>query len=383
MSKRRKTLVVASILLMALTCLLALRPGGRASTTASATETDEASPSGSPTHVAVAPRPAPQAADPPTVTAEPSARAFGELPALGTNAQAKVWVKATYGDGEDQLAFLDDGEDYPPQGFVPTRDGKLVVLDSWKQRLVRYDASGKIEGTIALPKEAVVLPAGVAITEDGTIAVMDSPGVQTKGTVLLDASGKKKGELPQIGATFLDMYAAGNAVYAVHMGRSSVKAGNTDGTPSDERPGVYRNEEDGMVPGIVGSDGNTVVSVSPYQHPEGFIVNVMRGAEPKLVFAGTYKYPHKGAPEDDAAIVYLRSDDRGNVYIVLWVDQAMSLVCLDGNTGAPTGRVGIPGRPDEGGTQFTTFNVVPTGGIVFQRATNEGSSYEFYNCTPS
>lgn len=379
MNRSRRVVFVAVLLATAVCWFLVFRSRARieATTPLSGEQTQQPVSTRAPEAATQPVKPSPAVAKAP----EPIVPIYEHLPKPGIHSRSKVWVRARYGSAENQLLRWGDAEGRPPQGFVPTRDGKLLVLDSWKMRLVWYDAEGTLERTMPLPKEDIVMPAGVAITDDGTIAIMDSPGVQTKGTLLLDPSGKKKGELPQVGATFGDMYAAGNSIYAVNMRTSSVKVGDTDGTPTDETPGVFRNEENAMVPGFIAPDGKTVVSVSPYQYPDGFIVNSVRGDKPEMVFAAIYKFPYAGS-ERAGGIEYVQSDVRGRLYIVLWVDQKLSLLCLDGQTGAPVGLVPIPGRPDRGGTQFTTYNVVPSGGIVFQRATPEGSSYEWFNCHP-
>jgi hypothetical protein len=60
-------------------------------------------------------------------------------------------------------------------------------------RVVHVSCDGAVLRAQGLPGD----PAGVAVTEDGTIDLMDSAGMKTKDTLLLDQAGNTKGQLPQ------------------------------------------------------------------------------------------------------------------------------------------------------------------------------------------
>jgi hypothetical protein len=300
-----------------------------------------------------------------------------ELPKLGTNAKHRVWARASFGNAEDQFGKVKtEGETFPPQGFVASPDGRLLVLDTGKQRLVRYSPDGQLEKSIALPKDTLVMPADVAIAKDGTIAVIDYPGLQTKGTVLLDAEGNRKAELPQLPDTVRGLYAAGNDFYVDTDGLSSVKLGNTQGLPDADAPGLPQ-DDSGRIPGQVAPDGVTVLRLNAENLSAGeFSISAMRGSPAQEVFTHFYKYPGL------SSIPFLQADPAGRIYMVInWPGQ-FALVCLDGKTGNPAGMVELPFPSIDSGTQLRMFNVAPQGGLVYERPTASGVSFEWFNCFP-
>jgi hypothetical protein len=302
------------------------------------------------------------------------------LPASGKNARRRVWVKAKYGSGLRNLGkdVPPAGEVFPPQGFTVTQDGKLLVLDSAKKRLVWYGADGEFERE--LPLDGLVAPAAVASADDGTLVVVDHRGVQTKGMLLLDANGQKKAELPQLEAVLWDdMYVVGKDIYYTKEGLTTVKAGDTSGSASDEVEGIYANEDDGVIPGHVAPDGQTVVSAGIDDFASGkFFVTAVRGVRPDHLFSRYYvsAAPLQGIP-------YVQSDAQGRIYVVLHAIGGRTLVCIDGRSGDLVGQVDLPGPIGSTfGTPFQDFHVMRTGGLVYQELSDDGSTYEWFNCHP-
>jgi hypothetical protein len=302
------------------------------------------------------------------------------LPEPKADAPHRVWVRAKYGDQPENLGISrpppdSDGEARPPQGFVPTRDGRLLVLDSAKQRLVWFDREGRIERT--LPLSGLAMPADVAVAKDGTIVVVDHEGLHTAGTVLMDASGRIKGKFPQFADGMMsELYTVGNDVYfGLQGGLTSVKAGETNGAASDETPGVY--DQNGKLPGVVAPDGRTVLSTGIHDEHKGqFWVSAIEGEPPEHLFTRLYAVEPRllGIP-------YIQADARGTVYVVLYHRDQLTLVCLDGNSGEPIGRVPLPTHlGPRAGTPFRTYNVVESGGIVQQQRSAEGSTYHWFDC---
>jgi sugar lactone lactonase YvrE len=321
--------------------------------------------------VAATPEPAASPAE------APSHEARSALPPLGTHAKNRQWVYSTFGNQPEQLGRKRiEGETYPPQGFAVTPDGDLLVLDNAKHRLVRYGQDGKIEQVTDLPAEMLVMPSDVAVAADGTIAVIDHPGLHTNGTVLFDAEGKKKVELPQLADTLSGLYAAGNDLYVDTDGLSSVKLGNTQGIPDAETPAVHQ-EEDGRIAGRVAPDGKTVLSFHMDDAASGdFSVSATRGTPAEEVFTHFYRYP------DVSGIPFLQADGAGRIYMVIhWLAQ-LALVCLDGTNGNPVGAVELPLTTGGGGTQRRMFNVAPGGGLVYAVIRESDVRYELFNCHP-
>lgn len=301
------------------------------------------------------------------------------IPPIGTRAKQKTWVRAEYGEGEHMLGYTPippggAGESRAPQGFTITSDGELLVLDSEKKRLLWFDADAQIKRTLAL--EGLVMPADVAVAADGTIAVMDHEGLHTKGTLLLAPNGKVKSMLPQSGGGMItELYAVGADILG--YAGNTIKLGETSGAPSHETPGLY--QQDGTIPGRVAPDRRTVIDASIHSRQDGIAyVTVLRSDPPEHVFSRLYSVPVK---DRLSGIEYVQSDNAGTIYLVLYYDDAMVLVCIEGGSGDPLGSVALPMSDDVTGTAFKQFTVNrEQGGLVYHRLLEGASSFEVYDC---
>jgi hypothetical protein len=311
--------------------------------------------------------------------ATPASFTRSTLPAPGSRARRKVWLEARYGPAADQLGKevpAGEGEVFPPQGFATTADGQLVVLDSAKHRLAFFDAGGRMQRT--LPIEGLVAPADVAVAGDGTLVVLDHEGVATKGLLMLYPDGRKKAELPQLqGALATGLYTVGEDIYLTKEGLTTLKAGETDGSASDETPGLYDDPDDGTIPGHVAPDGRTVVSAGIDSEARGeFFVTAIRGEPPEHLFTRHYQVP---APL--LAIPYVQSDGQGDIYVVLVYAGQRMLACLDGQRGDAVGLVALPAPTGStSGTPFREYSVVASGGLVYQQLSDDGSTYAWFDC---
>ena len=326
--------------------------------------------------------PTPAKAAPGSPPPKPDASAetiYTAIPTGDTNAVRKVLVRAKYGPGEQELGKEvppGEGEVFPPQGFTPTEDGKLLVLDSAKDRLVWYGKDGRFERS--MPFEGLMEPADVAVAKDGTIVVIDHEGVQTKGTIMLDPSGRKKAELPQLqGAHSTGMYMVGNDILLTKEGVTTIKAGESNGSASDDTPNLYSNPDDGVIPGVVAPDGRTVVSAGIDDVEQGkFFLTSISGPKPVHNFSRYYTVPGPlyGIP-------FTQSDAKGGIYVVLYAHDEFHLVCFEGQRGDPVGTVRLPSPVGQTyGTPNRKFSVVPTGGIIYQELSDTGSTYEWFDC---
>ena len=300
------------------------------------------------------------------------------LPRIGARARHRPWVQASYGPGEDQLGFGHlggGGEVFPPQGFDVTPDGKLLVLDSNKMRLVRYDQGGRIEKT--LPLSGLAMPADVTVTADGTIVVVDHAGVQTQGLQLLDTNGRLKAKWPQIQSGMMTgLYSVGNDVYFAND-LVTEKAGDSSGHANSDITGIYENDDDDVVAGFIAPDGRTVVSAGIDDFEGGkFFVEAVRGETPELLFTRHYQ-----APTRLQLLPYVQSDDQGRIYVVLVEEALTVLLCVDGKTGDPVGSAELPAsHGTDYGTPFRQYAVVASGGLVYQQLTDQGATYGWFNC---
>jgi len=302
------------------------------------------------------------------------------IPPLGTRGKTKLWVRSKYGAAEELLGFRPippggAGASRVPQGFVVTKEGDLLVLDSEKKRLVWYGRDAQIKRKLPL-EGGLLMPADIAIAADGTIAVMDHEGIHTKGTVLLSPDGKLKGMLPQSGGGMIrEMYTVGNDVFGDVGG--AIKLGETSGVPSHETPGLY--DQDGRVPGNVAPDGRTIVTSGVESRKEGrFFISVLRDDPPKHLYTRQYVVPVKSS----LSIPYVQSDATGTIYVVLYYDRdKTTLVCLDGETGDPLGSVAMPMDDAMTGSAFKQWSINrEQGGLVYHHLLEDASSFEIYDC---
>jgi len=330
----------------------------------------------------------PAEAEAPAKPPVPAAEAEGtferlEVPKPGTRAQHRLWARATYGTREDQLGYdrlLGGGEMFPPLGFVPTRDGKLLVLDSNKFRLVWYGPTGKLERI--QPFTGLEAPVDVAVAADGTIAIVDLAGVQTKGMILLNPDGTKKTDMAQIQTGDLHgLYAVGNDFYYDNL-LESAKAGNSAGVVDTRTPGIYQ-QDDEIIPGMVAPDGRTVLNLGvdddeTYSKTGYFWVSAVRGEEPEHLFTRHFHWSIRG----DFATRFVQADAAGRIYVVIYDGGTDVLLCLDPQ-GNPVGTAtfAASGNGHEDGTQLRDFNIVESGGLVAIKQEGEKAvHYDWYDC---
>jgi hypothetical protein len=309
-----------------------------------------------------APEPAPRP-PPPAATVD--------LPELGSHAKRRVWARGRYGPLDDQYGRKRmDWEAFPPQGFAVTPDGALLVVDTGKERIVRYAADGALKSSFRLPKGRFSVAGDVAVTADGTIAVIDAPGSGSGGTLLLDASGREKGTLPQPTDSLSGVYAVGNDLYG-DFGESSMKLGSAQGMAIDS-PGTQQVE--GPIAGRLAPDGETVLGFSIDPERGELTVIATRGAPPQAVFTRRYSVPLI------AAVLYLQADAAGRIYAVVNYRAEVGLLCLDGRTGDPVGMSALPFPGSD--TQQRLFNVAPQGGLVYAVARKNEVTFEVFDCHP-
>lgn len=320
--------------------------------------------------------PAPSPAQPATPVAPPPAPAEPVpqaplltpivLPAPSTHARRRLLARGSFGRREDQFGRMkNEYAGWGPQSFAPTADGRLLVLDTAKRRLVWYDPAGKLEQIIALP-DPMVVATDVAVAKDGTIAVMQEAGHIT----LFDAQGNPKSALLVAGRG--PLYAVGNDLYKDVDGLSSVQIGNTQGTALDT-PRLYR-DQNNHIPGHLAPDGTTVLGLGTDEATRTIFVSAIRGATGDMLWKRLWPGP--------SSIPFLQADAAGRVYVIINHGATLALVCVDGKTGDPVGMVPIPDTWRSGGEQLRMFSVVPQGGLVYASETQAELRFEWLDCHP-
>ena len=294
------------------------------------------------------------------------------LPVPGPYARHEVWLRATYGKREDQLSGgkYEVGL-YPPQGFAPTADGRLLVLDGVKRRLVWFSTTGKFERAVPLDLDTRLPDAALAVLADGRIVVVTS-----LHGVLLNAAGEKQADLPfGFPHSPSPFHAVGTALYGSPDGMTEEKVGDVSSTGTDSARANYP-VKNNTIPGHLLPDGTTVLSVDFEDRKAGtFWVSAVRGENARPVFRRTYRNP------TFSAVSLIQADARGRIYMAINWGAKLTLVCLDGSTGDPVGSIDLPFSKGVA-EQTQTYAVVPSGGLVVAAASPKGVRYELFDCHP-
>ncbi len=361
MQPRTKT-IAGVVALVALVALVAYRFASRTDDRKPASGASAASASGEPR----TPPPSASASAAPVDASEDEAPVT--LRDAAADAGARVLFSATWGSGIGKL-----GRDRPAEGnpegpmslALAGRD--LLVLDQVNGRLARYDADGRLKGTSDAPTTAQDL----AVGKDGTVAMIDR--LVGKTVTLVDASGKKIGELP-LGARIPEpglvtgVVIDGTSVYAEKEHGALVLLGSTDGTPTGESI---------QLAGRPSRDGNLLLTAGIASKGAGrAYVNAMERRTTTSRFAVQVSFPRPAQ-----AIVLLDSDLKGKIYLgVAAGDPGDAVIaCLDPSDGRVLGKVTLPlsHTPEE---SFRDFSVSDDGAIVFAVRGEDGVTYQSATC---
>lgn len=359
MQPRTKTIAGAAVVV--LVALLAYRiasrsddaakaPAPRSSGAASASEMASGAPN---------PSAAASASAPPEPIAQRGAAA---------DAGTRVLLSALWGSGVGKL-----GRDRPQEGnpegpmSLVLAGHDLLVLDQVNGRLARYDADGRLKGTSDAPATAQDLAAG----KDGTVAMIDR--LAGKTVTLVDANGKKIGELP-LGARLPEpglvtaVVIDGKDVYAEKEHGALVLLGTTDGTPAGESI---------QLAGRPSKDGTLLLTAGFSSKPAGrAYLNAMDRKTTTSRFAVQLSFPRPSH-----AIVLLDSDAKGTIYLGVAAGEPgeANIACLDPGDGHVLGRVVLP-LSHTAEESFRDFTVGEDGTIAFAVRGESGVEYRTARC---
>lgn len=286
----------------------------------------------------------------------------------GADAGPSVLLVARWGSARGELGRERPQEGNPEGPMSLVLAGKdLVVLDQVNGRLARYDAKGRLLSTSDAPTTAQ----DVAIGKDGTVAMIDR--LVGKAVTLVDANGRKIGELPlgpKVGEPGLvtAVVVDGKKVYVEREHGALVLIGGTDGTPATD-------EE--QLTGRPSKDGNLLLTAGLASKAQGrAYLNAVDRKSGALKFARSILFPRPAQ-----AIVLLDSDAKGVLYLgVASGDPGDAhIACLDPGDGHVLGRIVLPlsHTPEE---SFRDFTVGDDGTIAFAVRTDEGVQYRTAAC---
>lgn len=277
------------------------------------------------------------------------------------------------GSNTNQLGRERPSEGNPMAPMSLARDGKgrLYVLDQVNGRVVRHGADGKVDQVTEIKLTA---PQDVAVGKDGSMAVLDRLG--TKAIGLYDESGALKTQLPLGGDGVEDpglitgVFVDGSDVYVEKEHGPLVRVGDTEGGLANPRT---------QIPGRPSRDGLSFLNagITDAKAGRAYVSSIDRATNEHR-FTRELKL---GAPI--RTILLLDSDLSGTIYFATELERpggdVVFLQCLDPLKGVPVGSAVLPVNtlPEE---TFRDLTVLDDGGVVYAVRSDDGVSYQHYDC---
>lgn len=312
----------------------------------------------------------------PTPGSEPIAILVdGGMSDASTDKRPDVFFAATWGSGRmDQLGHTRPSEANPeaPMSLTVDGSGRMYVLDQVNGRVLRVGADGKPESVIPLKQQEAAQD--VAIGKDGSVAVLDR--YFSKSIVMYDEKGNPLGEIPLEGEGLEEtglvtgLFVDGKDVYVEKEHGPLQRIGTTDGKPATDR---------GEIPGRPSRDGQSFINAGVIDVTAGRMY-VSAIDRPTMQHRFTREL-RQGAVI--RGILMLDTDKLGTIYLATQLDKDGSemviLTCLEPLKGFPMGSVQLPVNtmPEE---TFRDFAVLDEGGVIYSMRTEQGVSYQRYDC---
>jgi hypothetical protein len=286
-----------------------------------------------------------------------------------------VFFSAKWGGGRmDELGHSRPSEANPeaPMSLTMDSKGRMYVLDQVNGRVLRVGADGKPESVIPLKQQEAAQD--MAVANNGNVAVLDR--YFSKSVVMYDEKGNSLGEIPLEGEGLEEtglvtgVFVDGDDVYVEKEHGPLQRVGTTDGKPSTDR---------GEIPGRPSRDGLSFINAGVIDVVAGrMYVSAIDRATMQHRFTRELRH---GA--EIRGILMLDTDKLGTIYLATLLDQNGSetviLTCLEPLKGYPTGSAQLPVNtmPEE---TFRDFAVLDDGGVIYSVRTEQGVSYQRYDC---
>jgi len=286
-----------------------------------------------------------------------------------------VFFSATWGSGRmDQLGHTRPSEANPeaPMSVTVDSQGRMYVLDQVNGRILRVGADGKPEAVIPLKQQEAAQD--MAIAKDGSVAVLDR--YFSKSIVMYDEKGNATGEIPLEGEGLEEtglvtgVFVDGKDVYVEKEHGPLQRVGTTDGKPATDQ---------GEIPGRPSRDGLSFINAGVIDVAAGrMYVSSIDRATMQHRFTRELR---QGA--EIHGILMLDTDKQGTIYLATLLGgdgtEAVILTCLEPLKGFPMGNVQLPVNtlPEE---TFRDFAVLDDGGVIYSVRTEQGVSYQRYDC---
>lgn len=258
-----------------------------------------------------------------------------------------------------------------PMSLAMDAKGNMFVLDQVNGRVVRIGPDGKPESVIPLKEQEAAQD--MAVTDDGKVAVLDR--FNSKSVVMYDEKGDVLGEVPLEGEGLEELgfvtgvFVDGKDVYVEKEHGPLLRIGTTDGQPADRTEVPGRPTRDGLSyikAGIIEPEVGRmyISSVDRATMQHRFTRELRQGSEIR-------------------GILLLDTDKTGTIYLATLLvqngEESVVLSCHEPLKGIPTGTAVLPVNtmPEE---TFRDMAVLDEGGVVYSVRTEQGVSYQKYDC---
>ena len=285
-----------------------------------------------------------------------SADSRAEVAPLRGGTHSADWhtVEGKWGNQPGEFGRLrrEEGNAEAPMSLAASV-GKLCVLDQVNERVQCFPG-------VTSTRLSVRAAQDLKLSRDGTPVVLDRLGDQE---VVVMSDPPLRFPIAK-GGTSSGLFLDGRDIYVEHDHETLTRVGSLDGVVTPL-----------TLPGRPTRDGAALLKAAIVDPLQGrFYVSALERASLAQRFSRELSLPPPLLSLD-----LLDSDKQGIVYVAANDGAVVTLICLNGTTGATLGTVSLQAsdQPDE---TFQSFTVLDEGGVIYGRAAVDGFSTARADC---